>query len=63
MKLTPAGANLTMHAGWGHGYENLGHSTSKISDALGHKTEDVTRAYLDYFNNEELDMMNEGILG
>ena len=45
-----------------HGPSYLGHSTSKISDALGHKTEDVTRAYLESFMNEELDEMNRGIL-
>jgi len=42
--------------------KNLGYSTSMISDAMGHKTDEVTRAYLDSFKNEELDKMNRGIL-
>lgn len=42
--------------------KNLGYSTSKISDALGHRTEEVTRAYLESFKNDELDEMNKGIL-
>ena len=41
---------------------SLRNPTSMISDALGHKTEDVTRAYLESFKNEELDEMNRGIL-
>ena len=41
---------------------SLRNPTSMISDALGHKTEDVTRAYLESFKNEELDQMNRGIL-
>ncbi|NQT77766.1 MAG: site-specific integrase [Bacteroidetes bacterium] len=47
---------------WAMVMKNLGHSTSKISDALGHQTEEVTKSYLDSFKNDELDEMNEGIL-
>lgn len=47
---------------WANVVKNLGYSTSMISDAMGHKTEDVTRAYLESFKNDELDEMNEGIL-
>ena len=47
---------------WAMVMKNLGHSTSKISDALGHQTEEVTRSYLDSFKNDELDAMSEGIL-
>ena len=41
---------------------SLRNPTSMISDALGHKTEDVTRAYLESFKTEDLDEMNRGIL-
>ncbi len=47
---------------WANVVKNLGYSTSMISDAMGHKTEEVTRAYLESFKNDELDEMNEGIL-
>ena len=42
--------------------KQLGKSTSLISDAMGHQTEEVTRRYLESFGNDELDEMNEGIL-
>jgi len=35
---------------------------SKISEGLGHRTEKTTRIYLESFENEELDKINESIL-
>lgn len=37
-------------------------STTKISEAMGHSHESVTQAYLDSFENSELDDAHEGIL-
>jgi len=47
---------------WANVMKHLGKSTSLISDAMGHQTEEVTKGYLESFGNDELDEMNEGIL-
>ena len=47
---------------WANVVKNLGYSESLIKDGMGHKTEEITQAYLKSFENTELDEMNEGIL-
>ncbi len=39
-----------------------GHSIAKISDAMGHESEKVTRHYLESFENDVLDEMDESLL-
>jgi len=39
-----------------------GHSIAKISDAMGHESEKVTRHYLERFENDVLDEMEESLL-
>ena len=39
-----------------------GHSIAKISDAMGHESEQVTRHYLEGFENSVLDEMDESLL-
>ena len=48
---------------WATIQKKRGISISLISEALGHTTERTTRIYLESFGDEELDRINENILG
>ncbi len=57
---------LTMYVArhsWATIMKRKGVSTSLISEGLGHASEKVTQIYLDKFENDTLDKMNEMLLG
>jgi len=51
----------TARHSWGTVAKRMGHSIAKISEGYGHSTEQTTQIYLDSFEQEELDAMNEDI--